>query len=40
MDQKLNQRSYFKKYHVIVYGNDVKQMESIRDITDWKERKK
>ena len=26
-DQSLNQRSYFKKYHVFVESNDVKQME-------------
>ena len=31
--QSINQHSYFKKYHAIVKGNDVKEMEPSRDIT-------
>ena len=30
----------FQKYHVTVQGNEVKQIESLWNITDWKKRKK
>ena len=30
----INQCSYFKKYHVTVWSNDIKQMEISRDIKD------
>ena len=38
--QSLNQRSFSKNHLVIVTGNDVKQMEPLRDTTERKEGKK
>ena len=35
--QSFNQRSFSKIYPVISTGNDVKQMETLRDTTDSKE---
>ena len=32
--QSFNQHSFLKNYHVIVLGNDVKQMEPLRDKTE------
>ena len=37
--QWLNQCTFLKIYHEIGSGNDVKQMESLRDTADWKEKK-
>ena len=33
-NQSFNQCSFSKNYHVTVFGNDVKQMEPLRDTTD------
>ena len=38
--QSFNQSSFPKIYHMIVLGNDVKQMETLRDTKDWKKKRK
>ena len=38
--QSFNQHSFSKNSHMILLGNDVKQMEPLRDVMDLKEEEK